>query len=154
MQNQYNLLYREEEREMIRFCNATGVGVIPWGPLAHGTLARPPPSTDTDSNKATASIRSQSHPSPSAADSAIITRVSELATKKGWSMSHVALAWLNVRVAAPIIGLSSVERLEEALAANGKVLTEEEEKGLEELYVAREVVGFDTRRDKGGRIFA
>jgi aryl-alcohol dehydrogenase-like predicted oxidoreductase len=68
-------------------------------------------------------------------------------------MSHVALAWLNARVAAPIIGLSSVERMEEALGANGKVLDDEEEAFLEELYVPREVVGFDTRREKGGRIY-
>jgi aryl-alcohol dehydrogenase-like predicted oxidoreductase len=148
MQNNYNLLYREEEREMLRFCNSTGVGVIPWGPLSHGLLARPP---STSSSSTT--IRSAHNPAPSAVDSAIISRVHDLSVKKDWPMSHVALAWLNARVAAPIIGLSSVERMEEALGANGKVLDDEEEAFLEELCVPREVVGFDTRREKGGRIY-
>lgn len=65
----------------------------------------------------------------------------ELAKKHGWKMSHVALAWINKRVASPIIGFSSVERMDEALEARGKVLTEEEEKYLEELYVDRAIQG-------------
>lgn len=65
----------------------------------------------------------------------------ELADKHGWKMSHVALAWINKRVASPIIGFSSVERMDEALEARGKVLTEEEERYLEELYESRKIVG-------------
>jgi aryl-alcohol dehydrogenase-like predicted oxidoreductase len=67
--------------------------------------------------------------------------VQEIAEKKGWKMAHVALAWINKRVSSPIIGFSSVERMDEALDANGKTLTEEEEKYLEELYQPRNIVG-------------
>jgi aryl-alcohol dehydrogenase-like predicted oxidoreductase len=70
-----------------------------------------------------------------------IGRVQEIAEKKGWKMAHVALAWINKRVSSPIIGFSSVERMDEALDANGKTLTEEEEKYLEELYQPRNIVG-------------
>ena len=74
-------------------------------------------------------------------DHKTIERAHELAEKKGWKMSHVALAWINKRISSPIIGFSSVERLDEALDANGKELTEEEENYLEELYVPRPVAG-------------
>lgn len=74
-------------------------------------------------------------------DHEIIRRVEELANKKGWKMSHVALAWINKRISSPIIGFSSVERMDEALDANGKTLTEEEEKFLEEPYTARPIIG-------------
>ena len=70
-----------------------------------------------------------------------IKRVQELAEKKGWKMSHVALAWINKRITSPIIGFSSVERIDETLGARGKTLTEEEEKYLEELYKPLNVVG-------------
>lgn len=74
-------------------------------------------------------------------DQAIIKRVEELAEKKGWKMSSVALAWINKRVTAPIIGFSSVDRMDEALEARGKELSAEEEKYLEELYTARAISG-------------
>ena len=71
----------------------------------------------------------------------IIKRVQELADKKGWKMSHVALAWINKRVASPIIGFSNVDRMDEALEVQGKTLTEEEEKYLEELYQPKAISG-------------
>jgi aryl-alcohol dehydrogenase-like predicted oxidoreductase len=71
----------------------------------------------------------------------IVRRVQELAEKKGWKMSQVALAWINKRVSSPIIGFTSLDEMEEALGARGKVLTEEEEKHLEELYEPRPVIG-------------
>jgi len=74
-------------------------------------------------------------------DKKIIGRVEELAQKKGWKMSTVALAWINKRVASPIIGLSTIERLDEAIEARGKSLSEEEERYLEELYLPREISG-------------
>jgi len=74
-------------------------------------------------------------------DKKIVARVEELAQKHDWKMSQVALAWINKRISSPIIGFSSVERLDEALEANGKELSEEEEKYLEELYVARDISG-------------
>jgi aryl-alcohol dehydrogenase-like predicted oxidoreductase len=74
-------------------------------------------------------------------DLTIIKRVQELAEKKGWKMSHVALAWINKRVSSPIIGFSSIERMDEAIGARGKTLTAEEEKYLEELYKPKEISG-------------
>lgn len=74
-------------------------------------------------------------------DIEIIKRVQELAEKKDWKMSHVALAWINKRVSSPIIGFSSIERMDEAIGARGKTLTEEEEKYLEELYKPKAIVG-------------
>ena len=145
MQGCYNLLYREEEREMNRFCDETGVGLIPWGPLSHGALARP-----TDAAGSTTRSAKSAHllPSQTDADKEIIARVETIAKEKGWSMSGVALAWVQARVASPIIGFSSVERLEEAIEAAGKELSEEEEKRLEEPYVPKPVMGFDTSRPK------
>lgn len=136
MQNHYNLLYREEEREMNRFCNLTGVGLIPWAPLCRGILARPPSADKTER-----SSKDRSQTGYSEADKETVKRVQEIAEKRGWKMSHVALAWINKRVASPIIGFSSVERIDEALGIKGKVLTDEEEKYLEELYQARAVEG-------------
>lgn len=138
MQNHYNLLYREEEREMNAFCDATGVGLIPWAPLSRGHLARPLEAFGS-------TLRSEGEKKNSGelsqADQEIVKRVQELADKKGWKMSHVALAWINKRISSPIIGFSSVERMDEALEARGKTLTEEEEKYLEEPYAPKEIIG-------------
>ena len=136
MQNHYNLLYREEEREMNKYCDLTGVGLIPWAPLCRGILARPP-----GSDKTTRSSKDGSETGYSDVDQQIIKRVQEIADKKGWKMSHVALAWINKRIASPIIGFSSVERIDESLDVKGKTLTEDEEKYLEELYEARKIEG-------------
>ena len=126
---------------MNRFCDATGVGLIPWAPLARGDLARPPSAYGS-------TIRSeQDKKNPvfktgkTDSDKEIIKRVQELADKHGWKMSHVALAWINKRIASPIIGFSSVARMDEALEARGKELTEEEEKYLEEPYATRPIQG-------------
>jgi len=134
MQNHYNLLYREEEREMNRFCNDTGVGIIPWAPLCRGHLARPPSAFGTTQ-------RSSSEKSLGEPDTTIIKRVQEIAEKRGWPMSHVALAWINKRISSPIIGFSSVGRMQEAIEIRGKTLTEEEEKYLEELYEPKNIAG-------------
>ncbi|EXK25652.1 alcohol dehydrogenase [Fusarium oxysporum f. sp. melonis 26406] len=139
MQDQYNLLYREEEREMHRFCNETGVGIIPWAPLCRGRLARPP-SKSTIRTSTEAYFPGEVHGS-SDVDQRIIGRVAEIAETRGWPMAHVALAWANKRVTSPIIGCNSLEKLDEAVACNGKVLTSEEEKYLEELYQPRPIHG-------------
>ncbi|KAL8952965.1 MAG: hypothetical protein Q9222_001141 [Ikaeria aurantiellina] len=142
MQNHYNLLYREEEREMIKFCKETGVGLIPWSPLCRGHLARPP-SSEASSARSSGeqNIKAFLATGYSENDHAVINRVQEIAEKKGWKMSAVALAWINRRVSNPIVGLSSVERMDDALAARGKELSEAEEKYLEELYVTRDIQG-------------
>ncbi|EEY22670.1 iolS [Verticillium alfalfae VaMs.102] len=139
MQDQYNLLYREEEREMIRFCNETGVGLIPWAPLCRGHLARPP-SSATARASAESDLTSGGH-GTTEVDLKIIGRVAELAEKHEWPMAHVALAWINKRVTSPIIGCGSVSRLDEAVGGSGKTLTDEEERYLEELYQPRPVWG-------------
>ncbi|KAL9600448.1 MAG: hypothetical protein Q9219_003201 [cf. Caloplaca sp. 3 TL-2023] len=133
MQNYYNLLYREEEREMNKFCALTGVGLIPWSPLAQGALARPASTQGSTTRSSGKSIGNT--------DAQIISRVEELAKKHDWKMSHVALSWLNKRISSPIIGFSSIDRMNEALEVRGKELSEEEEKYLEELYQPRPVMG-------------
>ncbi|KAI0887144.1 Aldo/keto reductase [Annulohypoxylon maeteangense] len=141
MQNHYNLLYREEEREMNRFCNDTGVGLIPWAPLCRGHLARPPADFGSTSRSKLEKDSSPGAHGTVEPDLTIISRVQEIAAKKGWPMSHVALAWINKRVASPIIGFSSNKRIDEAVAARGKTLTDEEEKYLEELYQPKQISG-------------
>jgi aryl-alcohol dehydrogenase-like predicted oxidoreductase len=127
MQNHYNLLYQEEEREMNAYCDLTGIGLIPWAPLCRGILARPPSAAKT-----TRAEGDKSEIGKTDVDQEIVKRVQELAQKKNWKMSHVALAWFNKRVTSPVIGFSSVERIDEALDIRGKTLTEDEEKYLEE----------------------
>ncbi|KZS97180.1 Aldo/keto reductase [Sistotremastrum niveocremeum HHB9708] len=136
MQNQYNLLYREEEREMNAYCNYKGIGLIPWGPLSSGFLARPS-AQQTARSDDTKKVygRELSH-----SEAVIVDRVEEISKKKGWPMSQVALAWINSKVASPIVGISSVARLEESIIP-GKTLTPEEIKYLEEPYAPRAVYG-------------
>ena len=126
---------------MNKFCNDTGVGLIPWAPLCRGHLARPPSAYGSTIRSEGEQKNSMFTTGQSESDKEVIQRVQELAEKHGWKMSHVALAWINKRVSSPIIGFSSVERMDEALEARGKELTEEEEKYLEEPYVARNVQG-------------
>ncbi|KAG7059380.1 aldo/keto reductase [Colletotrichum scovillei] len=141
MQNHYNLLYREEEREMNRFCNDTGVGLIPWAPLCRGHLARPPKDFGSTSRSKTEKEGQPGSHGTVEPDLTIIKRVQEIAEKRDWPMSHVALAWINKRITSPIIGFSSVERIDQAITADGKVLTDEEEKYLEELYQPKAISG-------------
>lgn len=136
MQNHYSLCYREEEREMIKFCQQTGVGLIPWAPLYRGLLARPWGSETTVRSETTPMVRDVTD-----ADEKIVRRVQELAEKKGWKMSHVALAWIIQKGTIPIVGFSNLARLEEAVDVRGKTLTEEEMKYLEEPYEPKKVVG-------------
>ncbi|KAL9105541.1 MAG: hypothetical protein Q9187_008690 [Circinaria calcarea] len=133
MQNYYNLLYREEEREMNKFCNETGVGLIPWGPLSQGRLAR---ASSNEGNTTRSSGKKLDD-----SDAEIVARVEKIAKDKDWKMSHVALAWINKRISSPIIGFSSVARMDEALSARGKTLSPEDEKFLEELYKPKPVMG-------------
>ncbi|KAI1353207.1 Aldo/keto reductase [Xylaria sp. FL0043] len=141
MQNHYNLLYREEEREMNPYCNLTGIGLIPWAPLAGGRLARPQSQTPTTIRTMHTKNGGFYEQGEDLASVKIIARAAEIAEKRGWPLSHVSLAWLNRRVVAPVIGFSSSERMDEALDALGKELTEEEERYLEEPYLPRNIQG-------------
>ncbi|PIL33256.1 transporter [Ganoderma sinense ZZ0214-1] len=139
MQNHYNLLYREEEREMYPTLKMFGVGSTPWSPLAKGLLTRP---LDAETN----TIRSKD-PSlakyKSAATEATLSRVEELATKKGASMAQLSLAWLLHKegVTAPIIGPSSIEKLLGSLGSLEITLSDEELRYLEEPYVPVPIFG-------------
>jgi 1-deoxyxylulose-5-phosphate synthase len=143
MQNHYNLVYREEEREMIPQCIDQGVGVLPWSPLARGLLA----GTRTREGERL-TTRSRTDPFGDSlytpeVDFAVVDRVAELADERGVSPAQVALAWLLHKpgVTAPIVGATKVEHLEDALAAEQLALSEDEIARLEEPYVSHTVSG-------------
>lgn len=138
MQNRYNLCYREEEREMNKFCNETGVGLIPWAPLSSGLLSKP---LGVESAKSKISVAMSG--GLTEADEIIIKRVQEMAERKGWNMSQVALAWIRGKGCIPIVGLSStsIERLDEVCAVRDMRLTADEMEYLEEPYAPKPVAG-------------
>jgi 1-deoxyxylulose-5-phosphate synthase len=142
MQNHYNLLYREEEREMMRLCTEEGIGVIPWSPLARGRLTR-----DFDE----ASLRTQTdafgkqlHKNLGDADRAVAQAVADVAQARGVPRAQVALSWVAHKspVTAPIIGASKHGHIEDAVAALSLKLTPEEVGKLEAPYVPHAVAGF------------
>ncbi|CAG9971729.1 unnamed protein product [Clonostachys byssicola] len=138
MQCHYNLLYREEEREMVKFCNMTGVGILSWAPLAEGTLARPLGVTGQTKRSATGSRYDYGK---SEADKEIIKRVEYLASKHQVPMSRVSLSWLRRRVASAVVGINSLSRMDDILASQEFELTDEEDEYLGEPYVPKAVQG-------------
>jgi len=142
MQNHYNLLYREEEREMIPQCLDQGVGVIPWSPLARGVLTG---NRSRDGERRTSRANSDAFGDTlySGADFDVVDRVAEVAAKRGVPPAQVALAWLLHRpgVTAPIVGATKLSHLADALAAEELDLSEEEMGRLEELYLPHSVLG-------------
>jgi 1-deoxyxylulose-5-phosphate synthase len=143
MQNHYNLLYREEEREMTGLCVDQGIGMLPWSPLARGRLARPWNSESTKRLE-TDKFGSTMYAKTAESDARVVDRLGEVAAKRGVPQAQVALAWLLAKpaVAAPIVGASKAHHLEDAVAAVSLKLTPEEIKSLEELYVPHPVLGF------------
>jgi aryl-alcohol dehydrogenase-like predicted oxidoreductase len=139
MQDEHSLLYREDEREMLSYCKYNGIGVIPWAPLAAGDLARPV-GGDADSTRKAVTKGTPFESKLRESDQQIVNRVEEISKKKGWKMSQVALVWSKTKVTSPIVGLSSIQRLHDALT-NGLELTEDEIKYLEEPYVPRPIRG-------------
>jgi aryl-alcohol dehydrogenase (NADP+) len=143
MQNHYNLVYREEEREMLPLCQAEGVGVIPWSPLARGFLAGNRQRTDYgDTTRARTDDYAQNMYYRES-DFDVVGRVVHLAEQRGVSPAQVALAWLlhKPAVSAPIIGASKLPHLEQAVAALEISLSTEEILYLEELYQPHPVLG-------------
>jgi aryl-alcohol dehydrogenase-like predicted oxidoreductase len=140
MQNHYNLLNREEEREMMPLCAAEGIGVVPWSPLARGRLTR-------DWNETTNRMEMDEFGKTLYHDSdrKIVERVAEVAAKRGVLKAQVALAWMLQKpfVTAPIVGASKPHHLDDAVAALEVELTTEEIAALEEPYTPRAVAGFD-----------
>ncbi|HEV7165604.1 MAG TPA: aldo/keto reductase [Gammaproteobacteria bacterium] len=143
MQPHYNLLYREEEREMLPLCAAEGIGVIPWSPLARGRLAR-----DWESRTATERARTDAYgktlySATEDADHKVVDAVGKLATARGVSHAQVALAWLLAKpaVTAPIVGATKPQHLEDAVAALSVALSAKDVSALEAAYVPHAVAG-------------
>jgi len=145
MQNHYNLLYREEEREMIPLCLDQGVGLLPWSPLARGFLAgnrgREDKTTGATSRAQTDEIAQRFYYQDS--DFAVVDALQKVAEARGASMARVAYAWLLGRrgVTAPIVGASKVWQLEEAVGATELVLSADEVEALEGAYRPHPVLG-------------
>jgi aryl-alcohol dehydrogenase-like predicted oxidoreductase len=143
MQNHYNLVYREEEREMIPQCLDQGVGVIPWSPLARGLLTgNRTRSGEKLTKRAQTDAFAESLYTPEI-DFDVVQAADEVAAQRGVSTAQVALAWLLHKpgVTAPIVGATKLEHLEDALAAEQLSLSDEEMARLEERYVPHAVVG-------------
>jgi aryl-alcohol dehydrogenase-like predicted oxidoreductase len=142
MQNLVNLLYREEEREMLPLCAAEGIGVIPWSPQARGRLTRDwnYTSTRTETDEAITRLFAKTEE----ADKKVADRVAAVAAARGISRAQVALAWLLAKpvITAPIVGATKLHHLDEALASVNVKLSAEEIASLEEPYMPHQVVGF------------
>jgi aryl-alcohol dehydrogenase-like predicted oxidoreductase len=143
MQNHYNLLYREEEREMAPLCRDQGVGLIPWSPLARGRLARGP--------DATATLRSETdrfgnvlYTAMVEADQRVLASLDGMAKARKLPHAQIALAWLLQKegVTSPIVGATKMEHLEDAVGALGVTLSKEEVATLEAPYVPHPIAGF------------
>jgi len=142
MQNYVNLLYREEEREMLPLCRDLGVGVIPWSPLARGRLTR---AWDASSARAeTDEFGKTLYAKTAEADAKVVAAVAEVAKARGVPMAQVALAWVLGKpgITSPIIGASKPGHLTDAVAALALKLTDEEVTALEAAYVPHAVAGF------------
>lgn len=141
MQNHMNLLYREEEREMLPLCIDEGIGVIPWSPLARGRLTRDP---DVKTERIETDAYGKTlYNSALESDRQVIARVAEVSRQRGVSRAQIALAWLLQKpgVTAPIVGASKPQHLDDAIAAVELELTPDEIKFLEEPYVPHAISG-------------
>lgn len=150
MENHYNLLYREDERELIPICRQMNVSLMPYSPLAAGHLARAEWRSDSVRSK-TDRVAMGKYDRMEEQDMLIVNRVHELAEKHGCKMSQIAIAWLWARgVASPIIGATKTRYLDDAVGAFDVKLTKEDISYLEELYVPHPVVGaIDKNPDQG-----
>jgi aryl-alcohol dehydrogenase-like predicted oxidoreductase len=142
MQNHVNLLYREEEREMLPLCRAEGIGVMPWSPLARGRLARP---WDATSARAETDAYGRTlYAQTAEADRQVVEALGSVAARLGAPMAQVALAWLLQKdgVSAPIVGATKLQQLDDAVAALQLKLSPEDVAALEAPYVPHAVAGF------------
>ncbi|MEQ8447668.1 MAG: aldo/keto reductase [Pelagibacterium sp.] len=143
MQNHVNLLYREEEREMLPLCRSEGIGVTPWSPLARGRLTRGPEGNSDSARYATDNVGARYYARAGEADNEIIDRVGELAARRERSRAEIALSWLLHKpgISAPVVGATKPHHLEAALAAVDISLEPDEVAYLEEPYVPRPISG-------------
>jgi len=144
MQNHYNLLYREEEREMLPFCQSEGIGVIPWSPLARGRLARPW-LTETTKRFETDQFGKSMYSHTEAADHKVVDCLGQIADKRAVPRAQLALAWLLSKpmITAPIVGATKPNHLHDAVATLQLRLTPEEIGALEEPYTPHPILGFN-----------
>ncbi|PLT29876.1 aldo/keto reductase [Peribacillus deserti] len=142
MQNHLNLIYREEEREMLPLCREEKIGVIPYSPLASGRLTRN--WTETTHRSETDHIQKSKYDATASADRFVVEQVAAIAEKRGVPRIHIALAWLLQKepVTAPIIGATKISHLEDAIGALTIKLTPDEIESLEEPYVPHSIIGF------------
>ncbi|MCC2981560.1 aldo/keto reductase [Sphingomonas sp. IC4-52] len=142
MQNYLNLLYREEEREMLPLCEAEGIGVIPWSPLARGRLTRD--WGESTNRSETDKFGQTLYAHTADADRKVVEAVAAVAAERGVPRAQIALAWVLSKsvVSAPIVGASKKGHLEDAVAGLDIVLNDEELRRLEQAYVPHAVVGF------------
>jgi aryl-alcohol dehydrogenase (NADP+) len=143
MQNHYNLVYREEEREMLPLCRAEGIGVIPWSPLARGFLAGNRRKEDFGETSRAKTDEYAKNLYYQDSDFEVVDRLSAVAQRRGVPNAQVALAWVLAQpgVSAPIVGASKMKHLEDAVAAVGLKLDESERRELEEPYKPHSVLG-------------
>lgn len=143
MQNYHNLLYREEEREMLPYCRASGVGCIPWSPVARGVLTRPWGDRSTKREETDNFLKSLIRSKETEIDKNIVNRLEEVAKKRGVGMALVAIAWsIKQEGVNPIVGLGSRERIDQAVEAVKFKLSDEEAEYLEEPYMPKMVQGY------------
>jgi len=144
MQPYYNLLYREEEREMLPLCLEEGIGVIPWSPLARGRLTRPWAEQENTLRAQTDTYGKILYDNIGEADKKVIDCVTEIAKARGVSQAQIALAWLLSKpvVTAPIVGATKLNHLEDAIAAESFKLSEEEIQKLEAPYIPHTLAGY------------
>ena len=139
IQGHYNLLFREEEREMIPYCKEENIAITPYSPLASGRLVKPP--TETTKRQEEDSFAKGKYDVTAKQDTIIIERVAELADKKGMTRIQIALGWLLSKVTAPVIGATKISHIDDAVSAVSVKLTSEEIAYLEEVYVPHKLVG-------------
>jgi aryl-alcohol dehydrogenase-like predicted oxidoreductase len=141
MQDHYNLLNREEEREMYPLCADQGIGVIPWSPLARGKLTR---DWDTTTSRSETDEFGRTLYDTTSSDREIVGRVAEVAAERGVSRAQVALAWMLAKpiISAPIVGATKMQHLDDAVAAVELTLSDDEIARLEEPYTPHPIVGF------------
>ena len=139
VQNHYNLIFREEEREMAKLCKEDNISMTPYSSLASGRLSRRPGQTSQRLEKD--AYAKGKYDATQEEDEKIIKRVEELADKKGVSMTAISLAWLMKKVASPVVGATKVHHIDGALEAMDVELTDEEMNYLEELYQPHALVG-------------
>ena len=140
IQGHYNLIFREEEREMVPYCDEENIALTPYSALASGRLSRKPGEADTK-RASEDSYAKFKYDATADTDNVIIGRVSEIAEKRGVTMTEVSLAWLLTKVTAPVVGATKMHHIEGAVKATELELTEDEIRYLEEPYVPHPLAG-------------